>query len=1254
MRFGSSFSSAFALVAWCWVSPALVAQSFVQFDFDDTLDPTTETGIIFALVSPPAVEFDPLHEFQTAQIGGDEAGVLYFDRGTYFRVQMGFGPNGGGDYVNQYTIVMDVLFPDRFDDTLGPASGFVSLFNSNVDTPPTNDGEAFISAAGGIGLGTYGGTVADGDWHRIAIAFDLAEGVARFYVDGELEHQVGGLARDGGPSLWSVNDGGLEGISLFGDNDAENASGFINSLQIWDTALPAGQVAALGGPSAEGIPTPDDLDTRDCFHRDFAATVDLALPKVTLTWGPVFGDAGFEILRGGTVISGRLAATATSFIDASPPAAGRDVEYTLRTFFAAEPDRECSLSVDTFACLGALVSCADGAAGTVDLDWEPAQNLGHAGYEISRNGAPIVTVGPAESSYRDPGVPAGVHSYTVRATGVADGVCAAEPSRTRAVVAPRLAGTPACGGDIAQWDLDADLESSTGQAALEAIGYPDFPGAPDVEFVAEEIAGLPTTAARISQGTAFVARHDLVANGGGVYLNEYSLIIDIKFPVVDKWISLLQTNDATILSNGNDGDWFVSPDNAIGAGGVYGGEIEADRWYRLALVVSHASGTLQSYVDGLEVQELSGLGFDGRWSLYTRVDATPWAILFADETAGAEEMGELVVASVQLRDYAMSAGEIAGLGGPSASGIPVVSTVACPDALRCCADTTTRSVALEWLSSAGLGELEVRRNGTVVGSVPAGATSFVDTDVPTGEHVYELDSSANDGSCANLPLSCRVSMPDAHFFFDAFDCYASDDDVDARGWQRIDSGGATETATWTILDRRGGANPPRVDGRATSGAFLISDSDFGGGPNGENANAAGTGMSHDLISPTFSTIGESVVWLHVDLIAQLNNNGDAVFAVEVSTDGGVSWDGVFERVSPGRSIDPLPSLDDGNADGFYGRLDVDLSAVAADAADVRVRLRHFEPTWEWFIAVDNFLVDAHATLGGEADLLPEETFLGGIPGAWDVEFRGQSDGFSPWDSDDPCSRSLLSSGGVFPDIADGRQLHHFDAAFVLVDPGCTGAIADEYLVTPAVDASNATMVWLHLGSTILPQDGEIAEILLSLDGGGSFLPAPIFSYAGGGRLVAGEEPFHNDFVLPVPLAAGEARVAFAFHYVTNGVAASGWWAIDDVRVSAVLESGGTLFHRGDVNADALVNITDGIAIFNFLFLGGADPVCRESADANNDAAINITDGIFILNFLFLGGDDPPAPGPAGGACGPDPDAPGSDGDLGCAEYPPCA
>ncbi len=96
-----------------------------------------------------------------------------------------------------------------------------------------------------------------------------------------------------------------------------------------------------------------------------------------------------------------------------------------------------------------------------------------------------------------------------------------------------------------------------------------------------------------------------------------------------------------------------------------------------------------------------------------------------------------------------------------------------------------------------------------------------------------------------------------------------------------------------------------------------------------------------------------------------------------------------------------------------------------------------------------------------------------------------------------------------------------------------------------------------------------------------------------------------------------------------------------------------VFHRGDTTGDGSVNIADGVSTLNFLFGGGVDTTCKETQDFDNDGSIVITDAVSILLFLFSGGPHPAPPGPATEPCGPDPDDPGSPGDLGCESYEGC-
>ncbi len=137
----------------------------------------------------------------------------------------------------------------------------------------------------------------------------------------------------------------------------------------------------------------------------------------------------------------------------------------------------------------------------------------------------------------------------------------------------------------------------------------------------------------------------------------------------------------------------------------------------------------------------------------------------------------------------------------------------------------------------------------------------------------------------------------------------------------------------------------------------------------------------------------------------------------------------------------------------------------------------------------------------------------------------------------------------------------------------------------------------------------------------------------------------NRLLVKVFEGGGETGFALAFWQLGAPVASG---------IEVLVSQGGgvelTKFHRGDPNDDGAMNITDGIYVLNFLFLGGREPTCLESADVNDDGQLNITDGIYILNYLFLGGPEPAPPGDPAKPCGPDP---AGSPDLGCEAYTRC-
>lgn len=94
------------------------------------------------------------------------------------------------------------------------------------------------------------------------------------------------------------------------------------------------------------------------------------------------------------------------------------------------------------------------------------------------------------------------------------------------------------------------------------------------------------------------------------------------------------------------------------------------------------------------------------------------------------------------------------------------------------------------------------------------------------------------------------------------------------------------------------------------------------------------------------------------------------------------------------------------------------------------------------------------------------------------------------------------------------------------------------------------------------------------------------------------------------------------------------------------ELSGRPFVRGDSDADNMLNITDGIVILNFLFLGTVTPPCEKAADVDDSGGVNISDGVMVFNFLFTGGPPPRPPSPD---CGFD----RTEDDLSCEAFPPC-
>lgn len=163
----------------------------------------------------------------------------------------GAAANGSTGDVNQYTLIMDILYPSA-------STGFRALFQTRHDN--VDDADWFVNGGNGIGIkAQYNGALTPDTWHRIALVVDLEQtDVTKKYlnyIDGAF---VGysDLDTQGNPggrfSVWTASSGNPSWV--FSDDSGETALGYVNSVQFRDYAMTPTEIANLGGASAAGIP----------------------------------------------------------------------------------------------------------------------------------------------------------------------------------------------------------------------------------------------------------------------------------------------------------------------------------------------------------------------------------------------------------------------------------------------------------------------------------------------------------------------------------------------------------------------------------------------------------------------------------------------------------------------------------------------------------------------------------------------------------------------------------------------------------------------------------------------------------------------------------------------------------------------------------------------------------------------------------------------------------------------------------------
>lgn len=126
--------------------------------------------------------------------------------------------------------------------------------------------------------------------------------------------------------------------------------------------------------------------------------------------------------------------------------------------------------------------------------------------------------------------------------------------------------------------------------------------------------GTTDTVANFDFSEFLKTDHNVAPNGGGSFVNQYTVLLDLMSPVENTWMGLFQTN----VNNTNDGDYWVrDSDSLFGVSGSYTGTaLDRSRWNRIIITVDNVAGVISTYVDGnLARTQSPSNGVDGRWSL---------------------------------------------------------------------------------------------------------------------------------------------------------------------------------------------------------------------------------------------------------------------------------------------------------------------------------------------------------------------------------------------------------------------------------------------------------------------------------------------------------------------------------------------------------------------------------------------------------------------------------------------------------------
>ena len=550
------------------------------------------------------IRFGPATAFGLPEIDGASPDVMdypAFSPDEGITMPLDFVGNGGGVFLNQYTLIMDLYVPEHNPPTERSLLQTYHRFLLN--------GELSIGPTGGIGIQRqrFGRLTMDG-WNRIALSVDLTRNPLEpnfiTSINGQRVGEQIVIDRpliDGRFALRPIN-------LLLTGKAGETAPGALSSVQVRNYAMNGAEIAALGGPSAKGIAT------------------DLTFgPAAEAPWSEATDYQRFR-----------------QFVEASS---------------SMYPHERLPLYLQALEHLATRPGMNDA---TVQLAANSVRD----------------SIGPYHNTQDNP-------LYNIRLLNPGLELPTDHPNKMPPPDHTRAPGNAPDPAILGYWDFaQADLSARTGQALeffdpnqtggarqkarfglTSALGVPDIPGA------ASPVVAIP----------AFLADEGIVMplafapNGGGYFLNQYTILMDVCLPAssAGQTITLLHTHHKHSLQS----EFYIDARGGIGASPPFYGALSPGVWHRIGIVVDLTrppdrrtpveDGNVRHYIDGrLAGQESLCRAIPAIDSNYA---LRPINLLFTDSRSGFR--APLVVGAIQVRNYPMSADEIALLARPSADGI---------------------------------------------------------------------------------------------------------------------------------------------------------------------------------------------------------------------------------------------------------------------------------------------------------------------------------------------------------------------------------------------------------------------------------------------------------------------------------------------------------------------------------------------------------------------------------------------------------